>query len=427
MREGYRLDEVCDFINGGSWTANEYSNECYPVLKVSNFQQDSFDLEDVSFLDAKYITKYKKHELKLHDVVVATVGSHPNLVNSSAGRCVCIPQKIVGYLLNQNAVCLRTKNDKVLDQRYFAYLCKTQIFQHYIQQRGKGAANQMRIPIGGIKSFRYKFPKIKNQRKIASILSAYDDLIENNLRRIQLLEELAQQTYEEWFVRMRFPGHETAEWDEEIGLPKGWEKVKCYDIMDVMSGGTPKTTENQYWNGEIQFFTPKDVSNSSYTNGTMKRITTLGLSKCNSKLYPKNTVFITARGTVGKINLASESMAMNQSCYALRGKKEINQYFLFESIKNIVYSFKSVASGGVFDTIVVDTFKFLPFLKPTSSLINEFTDFVSPLYQKSLILQTQNRLLKEARDILLPRLMMGLIDVESIHIPENGMLEITNE
>lgn len=409
-----KLDDCCDFINGGSWTANEYAEKGYPILKVSNFDKDNISYNELSFLNSDSFEKYKRNQLQIYDVVIATVGSHPSLVNSAAGRCISIPKDAEGFLLNQNAVCVKTKDPKIINQRYLGYLCKSQIFQHFIQQRGKGAANQMRIPISGIKDFEFDFPTLLSQDKIASILSSYDDLIENNLKRIKLLEEKAQLTYEEWFVKMRFPGYETAKFDEVTGFPEGWEKVKCFDVMHVLSGGTPKTVIEEYWNGDIEFYTPKDASDSAYTNGTEKKITKIGLQKCNSKLYPKNTVFITARGTIGKINLASHEMAMNQSCYALNGKGDITQQFLYNSIQSIIGSFKSVANGGVFNTIVVDTFKFLPFVLPSKILIDDFTKLVIPIYELCLNIQIQNQLIKEARDILLPRLMSGMIDVEEL-------------
>jgi len=262
-----------------------------------------------------------------------------------------------------------------------------------------------------LQKIKVKVPSLPTQRRIASILSAYDELIENNLKRIKLLEEMAQLTYEEWFVRMKFPGHETAVFDPETGLPEGWRKVKCIDAMEVLSGGTPKTTEEKFWNGDIEFYTPKDASSFCYTNGTEKSITNEGLNKCNSKLYPLNTVFITARGTVGKVNLASKSMAINQSCYALKGKNGVPQFYLYEAIKSITKSFKAVANGGVFDTIIVDTFRVLPFLLPQASLIESFVKLVKNNYSTIHNLLIQNERLKEARDLLLPRLMTGVMAV----------------
>jgi len=277
---------------------------------------------------------------------------------------------------------------------------------------------QSQITINSLQPFKINLPPLPTQQKIARILSAYDELIENNLQRIKLLEEMAQITYEQWFVRMKFPGHETTQIDAETGLPEGWSKKTCFEVMDVLSGGTPKTTMEEYWNGEIKFFTPKDASNGVYTEETEKTITQLGLDKCNSKLYPKDTVFITARGTVGKLNLASEPMVVNQSCYALRAKEGLTQYFLYCSLSKTIDAFKGAATGGVFDTIVVDTFKYLPFVKPAPPIIDEFNLIVTPLFLSIQNLLGQNQLLKEARDILLPRLMTGMIDVDTIQLPE---------
>ena len=108
------LEDNCTFINGGSWTASEYADSGYPVLKVSNFDKATISYNDLSYLQESSFDKYKKNQLKLHDIVIATVGSHPSLVNSAAGRCITVPKDAVGLLLNQNALCLRSKNEDVM-------------------------------------------------------------------------------------------------------------------------------------------------------------------------------------------------------------------------------------------------------------------------------------------------------------------------
>ncbi len=241
------------------------------------------------------------------------------------------------------------------------------------------------------------------QTAIASILSAYDDLIENNRRRIQLLEQAARLLYKEWFVHLRFPGHEHVTITD--GVPEGWDKKTAFDVMDVLSGGTPKTKVPDYWNGGIPFFTPKDAADCAYAFNTEKTLTEDGLQNCNSKLYPKHTVFITARGTVGKINLAQTDMAMNQSCYALRAGPPINQYYLYFALVDGVEQFRSRAVGAVFDAIIRDTFKLIPFVVPDSKLIRAFTDYASPILHQIDILSNETRKLHQARDLLLPRLM----------------------
>ena len=252
-------------------------------------------------------------------------------------------------------------------------------------------------------------PEHQIQVEIVRILSTYDDLIGNNKRRIRLLEESAQLLYREWFVRLRFPGHEHARVVD--GVPEGWEIKNALEVMNVLGGGTPKTTNTRYWGGDIPFYTPKDAAASAYVGTTEKKLTEEGLKNCNSKLFPKDTVFITARGTVGKINLAQTDMAMNQSCYALIAKQPINQYFLYFALIDGVEQFRSRAVGSVFDAIIIDTFKKILFTMPKRNLIESFTTLTTPTIRQIDVLSKENQKLAAARDLLLPRLMNGEIAV----------------
>jgi type I restriction enzyme S subunit len=181
--------------------------------------------------------------------------------------------------------------------------------------------------------------------------------------------------------------------------------------MDVLSGGTPKTTNPAYWDGDIPFFTPKDATDFAYSHDTEKSITEAGLKNCNSNLYPKDTVFITARGTVGKINLAQRPMAMNQSCYALFAHPPLKQQFLYFALVDGVEQFRSRAVGAVFDAIVRDTFKLIPFVVPDEKLITAFMEHVFPMLAQIDNLSGQVRSLQKARDLLLPKLMNGEVAV----------------
>ena len=278
----------------------------------------------------------------------------------------------------------------------------------YLKQNAAGAVFNA-IVISTLSGTPISFPSIEQQIRIASILSAYDDLIENNRRRMKLLEESARLLYQEWFVRLRFPGYEHTK--IKNGVPEGWEKVTALDAMNVMSGGTPKTSNSEYWDGEIPFYTPKDSVAECYVIETEKHLTEAGLKKCNSKLYPKDTVFITARGTVGNMNLAQRPMAMNQSCYALSGREGLPHKYLFCALKDAIQHFKQHASGAVFDAIIVDTFKLIPFVIPDPKIVKLFEESIGPIFQQTENLLLQNQKLKAARDILLPPLMNGEIEV----------------
>lgn len=287
-------------------------------------------------------------------------------------------------------------------------------FVYYALQRidmslfDTGAANPTlnRNHIHGLPIF---IPERKVQDRIAAILSAYDELIENNRRRIALLEDAARQLYKEWFVCFSFPGHEHVKLID--GVPEGWERTTASNVLSVLSGGTPKTTTPHFWDGGIGFFTPKDAVRGAYVSATEKTITEEGLAKCNSKLYPRDTLFITARGTVGKMNLALVPMAMNQSCYALVSNSCLSQRMLYLTMDSSLQQFRGQASGAVFDAIIVATFDRISVIKPSAKISEAFDELIDPIFDQIANLGRQNSQLTNARDLLLPRLMSGTLTV----------------
>ena len=258
-------------------------------------------------------------------------------------------------------------------------------------------------------SIKIDLPDIMTQKKISNVLLRYDKLIEVNNSRIKALEKIAENLYKEWFVRFRFPGYENTEF--ENGIPKGWEICRFSSIANILSGGTPKTEHEEYFGGQIPFYTPKDSAENFFVFDTITKLTDDGLCHCNSQLFPQNTIMITARGTVGNLNLLAVPMAMNQSCYALNSDTISSQYFLFFLIKREIQKLKKMASGGVFDTIIVNTFDHIKVLLPTNGLINKFDCVASSITKEVYSLSKQNINLIKQRDLLLPRLMSGKLEV----------------
>lgn len=261
---------------------------------------------------------------------------------------------------------------------------------------------------------RLQAPALQEQKKIAAILTAYDDLIENNQRRITALEKMAEEIYREWFVRLRFPGHEKVKLVK--GVPEGWTTPPASEAFVVMGGGTPKTDVAAFWDGDIPFFTPKDSHVGFYVLGTEKTLTEKGLESCSSSLFPKNTIFITARGTVGELCLAHCDMAMNQSCYALAPRTEPAVYFHFLAMKTAITYIKGISKSGVFDNIVIDTFKGVPIRMPNKNLVSEFNRIAEPVFEQIGLLLQQNTALRQTRDLLLPRLISGKLRVDKLDI-----------
>jgi len=309
------------------------------------------------------------------------------------------------FWVNNHAHILRAKPDVADDTFLLACLNNANI-KPFVT----GAA-QPKLSQSNLRLIEIPLPPLPTQRRIAGILSVYDELIENNQRRIRILEDMARSLYREWFVHFRYPGHETVPLvDSPLGqIPQGWEVIAFTEITDVLSGGTHKTDAADYWSGEIPFFTPRDAPGCFYVQDTDKHVTELGLSKCASQLYQPDTVFITARGTVGKVALSSVPMAMNQSCYALRGKAGINQRFLFLMTLQQVDYLKTNTGGATFDTIVVDTFRRMQVVKPSLDLIAQFTSRIDAVFEQINTLQRQTANLRRTRDLLLPRLLSGQI------------------
>lgn len=308
----------------------------------------------------------------------------------------CFPDSIIGFIPFE---------DKC-DVKYMKYCFD--ILQMECQQIAEGTA-QDNLSWEKLSTIRFPMPDIAIQNRIASILSAYDDLIENNRRQIKLLEEAAQRLYREWFVELRFPGYENVEIVD--GVPEGWRKKPFSQIVTIMSGGTPKTDNKAYYNGSIPFYTPKDSDGAFFSYSTQTYITEEGLSNCHSPLYPEGTIVITARGTVGKTTILGVPMAMNQSCYALKCEQYSMPYYLFFSLNEEVRKLKAMANGGVFNTIIVKTFDNICMFEPELSVVSHFNEMVSTYMESIKLKMKQQQKLIEARDRLLPKLMSGEMEV----------------
>ena len=289
------------------------------------------------------------------------------------------------------------------DPRFVAYFLRTVLSRRSSDKAAVPGVNRNHLHGTRVTVTR----NLEEQREISSVLAAYDDLIENNERRIRLLEKSARLLYREWFLRFRYPGNDSTM--ISTGIPNGWKTMMASEVMDVMSGGTPKTGVSAYWDGDIPFFTSKDSTDGVYSYATERTITEDGLRSCNSRIYPKGTVFITARGTVGKVNVAERDMAMNQSCYALLARPPISQNFLFFSIVESIRQFRSQAAGAIFDAITRNTFKRIPFVVPHRNMIRKYDRLMSPILREISLLSSVRRACVRARDSLLPRLMSGEI------------------
>jgi type I restriction enzyme, S subunit len=404
------LGKVCDFINGGAWSDDEYVDSGIHVVKVTNMEDSTIVAKDDNYLPLSKYERYKQHELRTDDIVVATVGSHPTQPGSVVGRTVRIPKEYSGSFLNQNAVCMRAKRSDLVNQRYLFYLSKTVLFKHHIESRARGSANQVRMALGELKKFSADYPSICCQRKIAAILSTYDELIENNRRRIALLEKMAEEIYREWFVRLRFPGHEKMKVIK--GVPSGWEVRTLASFASEIKKGVKKKDLAD----DEKYLGLEHIPRHSIA---IKEWATADTVDSNKLLFQERDIlFGKIRPYLHKVALAHFSGACSSDTIVIRPKEKIYEgYLLFTVFSDTFVELATVASKGTkMPRADWGFLKKLELAVPDTKLLENYQAQFDALFSQIVNLLRANEVLAASRDRLLPRLISGKLLVENLDI-----------
>ena len=376
------LIDYIELIGGGTpkTTVPEYWNGNIPWLSVKDFNNDK-----------RYVYSTEKHisqsgfensptkMLHKDDIIISARGT--------VGEIAMIP-----FDMAFNQSCYGIRASRGIDQPFLYYLLKNCISQLKRMTHGSVFDTITRDTFANIE---VDIPDAETQKRISSVLADIDNKIEVNDAINDNLQQQAAALFSSLYDRSN-------------------TEVRFTDLIQILGGGTPKTGENTYWNGNIAFFTPKDVG-IPYTLITEKTISKEGLSHCNSRLYPVNTVFVTARGTVGKVGMSGVPMAMNQSCYALVGK-ETHQLLVYFYTLKAVDRLKHKASGAVFDAITTRDFESEQIMKLSDDDATAFLRVAEPMFQEVLNNNIENLRLSTLRDSLLPKLMSGEIDVSAVQL-----------
>jgi len=260
-------------------------------------------------------------------------------------------------------------------------------------------------------------PSPKEQKEIAGILSAYDDLIENNTRRIRILEEMAQAIYREWFVEFHAPGVRLRKaTPQEKALtgkdrfPEGWEIKKIQDAFETLGGGTPSTKEVAYWqDGEINWFSPTDLTSADamFIGPSEKKITRLGLEKSAAKLFPPYSVMMTSRATIGVVSINTTEACTNQGFITCIPNDRVSAFHIYFWILENKEKIIALASGATFKEISRGEFRDFDFILPSKAVEAQFIDMVEPMAKEIETLLHSITNLRQTRDLLLPHLIKG--------------------
>lgn len=333
-------------------------------------------------------------------------------------------------------VTLVRPDPRAIDPLYLGLAIRC--FESEIEALGEGSTGQTELSRARLGTFLIPMPtSLEEQRAIAHILGTLDDKIELNRKQNETLEAMARALFKAWFVDFEpvrakmegrwqrgqsLPGLPAHLYDlfpdrlveSELGeIPEEWRVGSFSDAVEIIGGGTPKTSVSEYWNGEIPWFSVVDTPAASdvFVVQTEKSITQAGLNGSSARLITKGTTIISARGTVGNLAIAGCDMTFNQSCYALRGKNGSGIYFVFLSAQRMVEQLKAMAHGSVFSTITRQTFEAVRAVLPPENVLQQFEKNAAGLLDPILVNVNESRSLAQLRDTLLPKLISGELRV----------------
>jgi len=276
-----------------------------------------------------------------------------------------------------------------------------------------------------MKGVEVSIPDISTQKKIASILSSLDDKIELNTRMNKVLEEIAQALFKHWFVDFEFPNEEGKPYrssggkmvESEMGLiPEGWSLKNIGDVVKIVGGNTPSTTNPEYWDGGVHpFCTPKDLASlkSPILLDTERHLTTSGVQKISSKQLPAGTLLLSSRAPIGYTAISAVPLSINQGFIAFPCDENISNVYMLHWLRENMDEIKGRANGSTFLEISKTNFRSILFLVPDTMVLSAYNDIVKLYYQLIENTTKESERLEEIRDALLSKLMSGSINVNT--------------
>ena len=369
----------------------------YKLGDLVTFQR-GYDLPKTQFINGKYPIAGSNGIIGYHDKFTTKA---PSLTIGRSGN-IGTPHFYKENFWAHNTVLFAKEFN--CDPKFIYYLLQTLDFRQL--NSGSAVPSLNRNYIHPIEIL---CPALPTQTRIAQILTSLDDKIELLQQMNQTLETMAQAIFKEWFVDFKFPGFDGEMVD---GVPKGWRKGKLGEVVEVKGGTTPSTAINEYWNGEYNWTTPKDLSNlqSPVLIDTERKITKLGVDQIGSGILPKGTLLLSSRAPIGYLAISQIPVSINQGYIAIQGKLLSNLFMLFW-LKENMDVVKNRANGSTFQEISKSNFREIEIVIPSENILSIFYILANPLFDKIVKNIHQIQTLTHLRDTLLPRLMSGAVKI----------------
>jgi type I restriction enzyme S subunit len=325
--------------------------------------------------------------------------------------------------LGQRTVLIRPDND-VINPRYLHYWLLGPVAQQAMGGQS-GGSTVAHLNVEDIRALDVSTVTSERrvQDQVARVLGAIDDLIENNRRRVALLEQMARQIYQEWFVRYRFPGYKCATFvDSPLGpIPDGWRVTTCGEALSFIGGGTPSKAKPEFWaDGTIPWFTPTDLTKGQtrYVSTSATLINKTGLKGSSAKEFPAGSVLMTSRATLGVLAIATEPATTNQGFIIFLPDDRWPPSFMYEWLADQAVGLEALGTGSTFKEITKGALKEYPFVVPVQHVLDAYRNVAESLEHSIHALEGSITQLTGLRDLLLPRLVTGQIDVSRLDITD---------
>lgn len=370
-----------------------------PFIMASDIKDGVVDYVGCKFITRKQADSLRKGFAKSGDVLL----TH----KATIGRTAIVKYDEQPYImLTPQVTYYRVRDTQKLDRRYLRYYFESSFFQGILALWAGAGSTRAYLGITEQGKLPFVLPPIKKQRKIAAILSAYDDLIENNRRRIALLEKMAEEIYREWFVRMRFPGHEQAKFEK--GVPEGWGTSCLGNIVKFTMGQSPSS---EFYN-EVGNGLPFHQGVGTYGERFPRTVT---YCSEEGRRAHKGDILFSVRAPVGRLNIADREMIIGRGLAAIRNKAEKNSY-LYYLLKTAFANEDIIGNGSIFNSVGKDELAKFPIYASKSNLVEQFDEIASKIDLQIVSLMQATERLISTRDALLPRLISGKLDVENLDI-----------
>lgn len=382
--EKVEIGKVSKVISGYAFKSKDFQTLGIPIIKIKSIKDENIVLDESDCVDSAIEVPIKFH-LSKGDILISLTGSHITLPSSVVGRVAKYRHETNSYLNQRAGKFINIDNERCHKDYLFYFLLQKETLTK-IANKAQGAANQANISPGDVESVEINLPPLPTQRRIASILSAYDDLIENNLKRIKLLEEKA-------FLRYK-----------QIVREEKMEEFTIEELANVVMGQSP--TSDTYTN-EKEDNLPFHQGVTNFSNYFVEHKI---YCKAAIKIAEEGDILFSVRAPVGRINFTSDKICIGRGLCAFRSKKGFQNYF-YHQLKEFFFAEDVIGNGAIFNAVTKAELMKVKLKTPSEKIQREFEVEAEQMYNLILNLTNQNTLLRSARDILLPRLMNGQIEV----------------